>query len=56
MSENRQRTQLIAIRVLPAERAVLVAAAAARGVSLSQLIRTAALAVATHTSGGPPWT
>ncbi len=45
-SESRQRTQLVALRLLPAERAALEAAAQAGAVSLSEFIRRAALAAA----------
>ena len=46
-SESRQRTVLIALRLLPEERAVLEAAARARNIrSLSEFIRTSALAAA----------
>jgi uncharacterized protein (DUF1778 family) len=42
-SESRQRTNMVALRLLPAERSELVAAAEERGVSLSELLRGAAL-------------
>lgn len=42
-SERRQRTQLVALRLTPVERDLLVMAARDRGVPLSQLIREAAL-------------
>jgi uncharacterized protein (DUF1778 family) len=46
-SESRQRTVLIALRLLPEERAVLEAAARARKISsLSEFIRASALAAA----------
>lgn len=40
-SENRRLTALVAVRFLPSERDVLKAAAAARGVSMCELIRQA---------------
>ncbi|WP_412176936.1 plasmid mobilization protein [Mycobacterium heckeshornense] len=43
-SERRQRTALIALRVLPRERDQLYEAARARGVSVSELIRASVLA------------
>lgn len=42
-SEKRQRTKLIAIRLLPAEYTALVNAAHDAGVSISELIRSSAL-------------
>ncbi|WP_413784831.1 plasmid mobilization protein [Mycolicibacterium elephantis] len=42
-SERRQRTQLVALRLTPVERDLLVMAARDRGIPLSQLIREAAL-------------
>lgn len=42
-SEARQRTAMIALRLLPREREALAAAAHARHVSLSELIRAGAL-------------
>jgi uncharacterized protein (DUF1778 family) len=45
-SENRQRTELVGLRLLPAERVTLDAAAKAAGLSLSEFIRVAALAAA----------
>lgn len=42
-SEQRQRTALIALRMLPAERDALTAAAKQRGVSVSELIRASVL-------------
>ena len=48
-SEQRQRTALVALRMLPSEREALDAAARQRGVSLSEFIRTSALAeIANH--------
>jgi uncharacterized protein (DUF1778 family) len=43
-SEQRQRTALVAIRMLPAERDALSAAAKHRGVSVSELVRASVLA------------
>lgn len=43
-SEQRQRTALIALRMLPSERDALYAAARHRGVSLSELVRATVLA------------
>jgi uncharacterized protein (DUF1778 family) len=45
-SEQRQRTSLIALRMLPAERAALEAAARNHHVSLSEFIRASALRAA----------
>jgi hypothetical protein len=42
-SEQRQRTALVALRLLPEERERLAAAAQDRGISLSELLRTSAL-------------
>ena len=42
-SERRQRTDLVALRLLPAERAALEAAARDRNVSLSEFVRASAL-------------
>ena len=42
-SEARQRTELVALRLLPDEREMLQAAARARNISLSELIRASAL-------------
>jgi len=50
-SESRQRTVLIALRLLPEERATLEAAARARNISsLSEFIRSSALAAARERS------
>jgi uncharacterized protein (DUF1778 family) len=46
-SESRQRTELVALRFLPAERDTLAAAAKAARVSLSEYIRSSALEAAT---------
>lgn len=43
-SEKRQRTALVALRMLPAERDALHAAAKRRGVSISELVRSSVLA------------
>ena len=45
-SEARQRTELVALRLLPGELAMLQAAAHHRNVSLSELIRSSALKAA----------
>jgi uncharacterized protein (DUF1778 family) len=45
-SEVRQRTELVAVRLLPGEREVLKAAANDRNVSMSELIRVSALEAA----------
>lgn len=42
-SEVRQRTEVVALRLLPRERETLIAAAHARNVSLSELIRSSVL-------------
>ena len=42
-SEMRQRTELVALRLLPKEHEALAAAARDRNVSLSELIRSSAL-------------
>jgi hypothetical protein len=42
-SETRQRTAVVALRLLPAERDVLAAAARARNISLSEYIRASAM-------------
>jgi hypothetical protein len=43
-SEQRQRTALVALRMLPAERDALSAAAKQRGVSISELVRASVFA------------
>lgn len=43
-SEQRQRTALVALRLLPEERDQLFRAAQDRGVSVSELVRTSAMA------------
>lgn len=43
-SEQRQRTALVALRMLPTERDALCAAARERGVSISELVRASVLA------------
>lgn len=45
-SERRQRTAVVAVRLLPAEREALQAVANRRGVSVSELVRASALAEA----------
>jgi uncharacterized protein (DUF1778 family) len=45
-SEARQRTELVALRLLPKELEALQAAAEERNVSLSELIRSSALRAA----------
>lgn len=45
-SEARQRTELVALRLLPGERETLRTAAQARNISLSELIRSSALKAA----------
>ncbi|MGA5467159.1 plasmid mobilization protein [Mycobacterium sp. NPDC050041] len=45
-SENRQRTELVALRLLPGEHQAVQAAAIQAGVSVSQFIRDAALEAA----------
>jgi Protein of unknown function (DUF1778) len=52
-SEVRQRTELVALRLLPAERELLDRAALAQGVSLSRFIRASALAAARIGEGNP---
>jgi len=44
--ESRQRTALVAIRLLPQERDMLAQKAQSRGVSLSQVIRPSAMLTA----------
>lgn len=43
-SEQRQRTALIALRMLPSERDALHAAAEKRGISVSELVRASVFA------------
>jgi hypothetical protein len=45
-SESRQRTALVAVRLLPAERDVLAETARSRGITLSELIRASAMRAA----------
>ncbi len=45
-SQSRQRTALVALRLLPSEKVSLEAAAAAAGMNLSEFIRDAALTAA----------
>jgi len=42
-SESRQRTALVAVRLLPAERDVLAKTARSRGITLSEFIRASAM-------------
>lgn len=42
-SERRQRTALVALRLLPAEHELLTSAARAHGLSLSELLRESAM-------------
>jgi len=49
-SEQRQRTHLVALRMLPTERAALEAAAREHNVSLSEFIRHSALQAAKEQS------
>lgn len=42
-SESRQRTSIVALRLLPGEREALDAAASAHNVSLSEFIRSSAM-------------
>lgn len=51
-SEQRQRTSVIAVRLLPTERAALQAAANQRGVSISELVRASALTEAQAVGNG----
>lgn len=43
-SSRRQRTRVVALRLLPSEHDVLTSAARDRGISLSELLRSSALA------------
>ncbi|WP_372515000.1 plasmid mobilization protein [Mycolicibacterium holsaticum] len=43
-SENRQRTALVVLRMLPSERQALDRAANERGISVSELVRASVLA------------
>jgi hypothetical protein len=45
-SESRQRTALVAVRLLPSEREMLSETAKSRGVSLSEFIRSSAMQTA----------
>jgi len=45
-SESRQRTALVAVRLLPQERDVLAETARSRGITLSELIRASAMRAA----------
>jgi hypothetical protein len=52
-SESRQRTAVIALRLLPQERDALVDAARCRGITLSELVRSGAMQAA-QDSGALP--
>jgi hypothetical protein len=45
-SESRQRTALVAVRLLPQERDMLAETARSRGITLSELIRASAMSAA----------
>jgi hypothetical protein len=45
-SESRQRTAIVALRLLPQERDALAKAARSRGITLSELIRSGAMEAA----------
>lgn len=51
-SERRQRTTVVAVRLLPTERAALQAVASQRGVSISELVRASALMEAQAVGNG----
>ncbi|MHA7703427.1 plasmid mobilization protein [Mycobacterium sp. ML4] len=51
-SERRQRTTVVAVRLLPTERAALQVVASQRGVSISELVRASALAEAQKAAVG----
>lgn len=51
-SESRQRTALVAVRLLPHERDMLSETARARGVSLSEFIRSSAMSIASGLGAG----
>jgi hypothetical protein len=51
-SESRQRTALVAVRLLPQERDVLAKTARSRGITLSEFIRASALRSASATAAG----
>jgi hypothetical protein len=53
-SESRQRTALVAVRLLPAERDVLAETAQSRGITLSELIRASAMQAASAPADGGP--
>lgn len=53
MSEIRQRTKLLAVRMTPDEHQALTAAAAAQGVSIGRFMRDAALLQAEHGQDRP---
>lgn len=49
-SSRRQRTRMVALRLLPSEHDALTSAARDRGISLSELLRSSALAFITEAS------
>jgi hypothetical protein len=51
-SESRQRTALVAVRLLPRERDILAETARSRGVSLSEFIRSSAMLTASAPEAG----
>jgi hypothetical protein len=51
-SESRQRTALVAVRLLPREREMLAETARSCGVSLSEFIRSSAMLTATARGAG----
>ena len=51
-SESRQRTALVAVRLLPRERDMLAETARSRGVSLSEFIRSSAMLTASASDAG----
>jgi uncharacterized protein (DUF1778 family) len=50
-SESRQRTALVAVRLLPEERDMLAQSARSRGVTLSEFIRASAVRTACAPAG-----
>ncbi len=52
-SESRQRTAVIALRLLPHERDTLADAARCRGITLSELVRSGAMQAAQHSGAAP---
>ncbi len=51
-SESRQRTALVAVRLLPRERDMLAETARSHGVSLSEFIRSSAMLTASAPDAG----